>query len=76
MNPLTPADLPPLEVFEAERDAMRAAVIAHKADRRVAVGDRVTVLFEDRETIRWQVLEMCRVEEISEPAGVAEELAV
>jgi hypothetical protein len=76
MSPLTPADLPPLEVFEAERDAMRAAVIAHKADRRVALGDRATVLFEDRETIRWQVLEMCRVEGIREPAGIAEELAV
>lgn len=76
MNPLTPADLPPLEVFEAERDAMRAAVIAHKAARRVALGDRVTVLFEDRETIRWQVLEMCRVEGIRDEAGMAQELTI
>jgi hypothetical protein len=76
MNPLTPADLPPLEVFEAEREAMRAAVIAHKAPRRVALGDRVTLLFEDRETIRWQVLEMCRVEGIRDAAGMAQELVV
>jgi len=76
VNPLTPADLPPLEVFEAEREAMRAAVIAHKAARRVALGDRVTVLFEDRETIRWQVLEMCRVEGIRDALGMAQELAV
>jgi hypothetical protein len=76
VNPLTPADLPPLEVFEAEREAMRAAVIAHKAARRVALGDRVSVLFEDRETIRWQVLEMCRVEGIRDAAGMAQELAI
>jgi hypothetical protein len=76
MSPLTPADLPPLEVFEAEREAMRAAVIAHKAARRVPLGDRVTVLFEDRETIRWQVLEMCRVEGIRDELGMAQELAV
>jgi hypothetical protein len=76
MNPLTAADLPPLEVFEAERATMRARVIAHKARRRVALGDRVTVLFEDRETIRWQVLEMCRVEGIRDPEGMAHELAV
>lgn len=76
MNPLTPADLPPLEVFEAERDAMRTAVIAHKAARRIALGDRVSVLFEDRETIRWQVLEMCRVEGIRDALGMAQELAV
>jgi hypothetical protein len=76
MNPLTAADLPPLEVFEAEREAMRAAVIAHKAIRRVPLGDRVTLLFEDRETIRWQVLEMCRVEGIREPEAMAHELRV
>jgi hypothetical protein len=76
MNPLRAADLPPLEVFEAERDAMRNAVIAHKAVRRVALGELLTLLFEDRETIRWQVLEMCRVEGIRHPAGMADELAV
>jgi hypothetical protein len=76
MNPLRAADLPPLEVFEAERDAMRAAVIAHKAKRRVALGDKLTLLFEDRETIRWQVLEMCRVEGIRDPEGMAHELRV
>jgi hypothetical protein len=76
LNPLTTADLPPLEVFEAERDAMRAAVIAHKARRRVALGDRLTLLFEDRETIRWQVLEMCRVEGIRDREAMAQELRV
>jgi hypothetical protein len=76
VKPLTAADLPPLDVFEAERETMRARVIAHKARRRVALGDRVTVLFEDRETIRWQVLEMCRVEGIRDPEGMAHELAV
>ncbi len=76
MTPLAAADLPPLEVFEAERDAMRQAVIAHKAVRRVALGEHLTLLFEDRETIRWQVLEMCRVEGIRDPAGMAHELAV
>jgi hypothetical protein len=76
VNPLTTADLPPLDVFEAERDARRAAVIAHKANRRVALGEHLTLLFEDRETIRWQVLEMCRVEGIRDPEGMAHELRV
>jgi hypothetical protein len=76
VNPLRVADLPSLEAFEAERDAMRAAVIAHKAKRRVALGDKLTLLFEDRETIRWQVLEMCRVEGIRDPEGMAHELRV
>jgi Protein of unknown function (DUF3501) len=76
VNPLTAADLPSLEVFEAEREVMRRAVIAHKAARRAALGEHLTLLFEDRETIRWQVLEMCRVEGIRDPEGMAHELRV
>jgi hypothetical protein len=76
VRPLAPEDVPPLEVFERIRDELRARVIAHKAPRRVALGDRVTLLFEDRETLRWQVLEMCRVERTRDAAGVAHELAV
>ena len=51
-------------------------MIAHKANRRVALGEHLTLLFEDRETIRWQVLEMCRVEGIRDPEGMAHELRV
>lgn len=76
MTPLSVADIPPLEVFEAVRAELRARVIAHKAPRRVAVGDRVTLLFEDRETLRWQILEMCRVERTRDPRAVAHEVAV
>jgi len=76
MTPLSAADIPALEVFEAIRDELRARVIAHKAPRRVAVGDRVTLLFEDRETIRWQILEMCRVERTRDARAIAQEVAV
>lgn len=76
MTPLSAADVPALDVFEAIRDELRERVIAHKAPRRVALGDRVTLLFEDRETIRWQVLEMCRVERTRDASGIAHEVAV
>jgi hypothetical protein len=76
MTPLSAADIPALDVFETLRDELRARVIAHKEPRRVAVGDRVTLLFEDRETLRWQILEMCRVERMRDPSAVAHEIAV
>jgi len=76
MRPISPDELVPLEAFEAVRPALREAVIAHKKHRRVSVGERVTLLFEDRETLRWQVLEMCRVERIRDPAAVQNELDV
>lgn len=76
MTPLTLADIPSAAVFEATRDELRRAILAHKQARRVAVGDCVTLLFEDRETLRWQVLEMCRVEGIREPSGIQHEVDV
>jgi len=76
VTPLSAADIPALDVFETIRDELRARVIAHKAPRRVAVGDRVTLLFEDRETLRWQILEMCRDERTRDASAVAHEIAV
>jgi hypothetical protein len=75
MKPLTLDDLPAPAQFLKDRDAMRSHVIEVKARRRVAVGPLVSLVFENRETVRWQVLEMCRVEGIEEPERRLEELA-
>jgi hypothetical protein len=42
----------------------------------MAVGERVTLVFEDRETLRWQIQEMCRVEEIRDRSAVQREVDV
>ncbi len=76
MRPVAITELLPPQAFEDLRGRMRKAVMAHKAARRVAVGDRVTLLFEDRETVRWQVQEMCRVEGLRDPVAVQNELDV
>jgi hypothetical protein len=76
VTPLSLADIPSLEAFEAAREELRQAVIRHKARRRLAVGDQVTLLFEDRETLRWQVLEMCRVEGTAGAESIQHELDV
>jgi hypothetical protein len=51
-------------------------VIEHKRPRRVSVGDRVTLVFEDRQTVLFQIQEMLRVERITAPEKVAEEVEV
>jgi hypothetical protein len=50
-------------------------VIAHEKRRTVALGPNITLLFEDRLTVKYQVQEMLRIEKIFEPEGIAEELA-
>ena len=75
MDKLTPADLLSLEAYHKERTRLRAEVLAHKRDRQVAIGPNVTLYFEDRLTMRYQVQEMLRVERIFESEAIAEELA-
>lgn len=75
MNKLTPTDLMSLETYARERPEFRARVLAHKANRRVALGPHLTLHFEDRLTIQYQVQEMLRIERIFEPAGIEDELA-
>jgi hypothetical protein len=74
VNKLTPADLLPLEAYHKERTRLRAEVLAHKRDRHVGIGTNVTLYFEDRLTMRYQVQEMLRVERIFESEAIAEEL--
>jgi hypothetical protein len=74
-DPLTAADLLPLEQYARERAAIRARMIGYRAARRLHLGPNCTWSFEDRETVRYQVQEMLRTERVFEPAGIAEELA-
>ncbi|MFP8876897.1 MAG: DUF3501 family protein, partial [Myxococcota bacterium] len=76
MKPLAPEEILPLEPYAAQRVRFRDAIIAHKRRRRLSVGGKVTLLFEDRETLRFQVQEMLRVERISDPERVNYELDV
>jgi hypothetical protein len=74
MQKLTRADLLSLEQYAVERPRLRREIIAHKQRRNVPVGPHMTWCFEDRTTIRYQVLEMLRAERIFEPDGIQGEL--
>jgi hypothetical protein len=74
MQKLARQDLMTLEQYSVERARLRAEIIAHKQLRNVQVGPNMSWLFEDRATIRYQVLEMLRVERIFEAAGIQDEL--
>ncbi len=63
-----------LEAYARARKDFRAKVMAHKRDRKVALGDHITLIFEDELTIRYQVQEMLRVERIFEEEGIQGEL--
>lgn len=74
MTSLTRADLYSLETYAIERGAFRSRVLAHKQQRKLHLGEHVTLLFEDRLTIQYQIQEMLRIERIFEPEAIQDEL--
>jgi len=74
MQKLVRGDLMSLEQYASERSRLRAEVMALKRHRNVQVGPNMTWCFEDRTTIRYQILEMLRVERIFESDGIQGEL--
>ena len=71
---LSPADLYSLEQYARQRPQFRPRVLAHKKRRTLQVGPHVTLLFEDRLTVQYQVQEMLRIERIFEAEGITDEL--
>ena len=76
MRKLTPEDVIPVDDYLRVRDQMRARVRAERAVRRVAVGERVSLHFENRDTVLFQIEEMLRVENIRDPEKIEEEVGI
>jgi hypothetical protein len=74
MHKLARDQLLTLESYARQRRDFRARVMAHKKRRSVHLGEHMTLLFEDRLTVQYQIQEMLRVERIFEPEGIADEL--
>lgn len=76
MTKLTLDDIADLREYERERQEFRQHVIALKKRRRVHVGPIVTIVFENRDTIRFQIQEMARAEKIISDEGIETELRI
>src|SRR3954470_21761191 len=76
MTKLAIDDIADLRAYERERADFRREVIVLKQRRRVPVGPHVTLLFENRDTIRFQIQEMARAEKILSDEGIQNELDV
>jgi len=62
--------------YEKVRDAQRRELIELKKRRRVSVGRYLTFVFENRETVWFQIQEMVRAERIVDEVKIAEEVGV
>ena len=76
MNPITIRDIQNLHEYELARSDTRQRVIDLKKRRRVALGPLMTLVFENRDTVRFQIQEMLRAERIVRPEKVQEQIDV
>jgi hypothetical protein len=76
MTKLTLDDISDLRAYERERDDFRREVIALKRRRRVPLGEFVTLLFENRQTVRFQIQEMARAEKLITDEAIETELRI
>ena len=74
LSEITPEQILDLDAYEAVRKDRKAAIVAAKKDRRLAIGPDATIYFESRETMWLQIQEMLRIEK-GGAAQLADELA-
>jgi hypothetical protein len=76
MNKVALVDIVGNAAYEKVREKSRQRIIELKQRRRIAVGDKVTLVFENRDTVIFQIQEMMRAEKISDLDKVREEIDV
>jgi hypothetical protein len=75
MQKLTVGDIKDMRAYEREREDFRRHIIDLKRRRRVEIGTLMTIVFENTDTMRWQVQEMARVERMLRDEQIAQEVA-
>lgn len=74
MNPIERDEILDYVTYGEKRDAIRAAALQAKSERRIIVGEHFTFLFENHETVRYQIQEMMRVERIVKEDDIQHEI--
>jgi len=74
MKPIILDDIMGLPAYEKARDEFRRRIIELKKIRRVAVGDKISLVFENRDTVIFQIQEMLRAERITDLDKIREEI--
>jgi hypothetical protein len=74
MRKVTRAEIVDYQTYNDQREQIRSRIMEIKRPRRILVGDCLNFLFENTETIRYQVQEMMRAERIVRDREIQHEL--
>lgn len=71
---LTAQDLYSLEQYSAHRPDYKRRAVEHRKRRQIKIGNNMTLHFEDRVTVQYQIQEMLLIERTFSPQGIQDEL--
>lgn len=74
MKPIQRNEILDYVTYGEQRNEIRASALQAKSERRILVGEHFTFLFENRETVRYQIQEMMRVEKIVKEDDIRHEI--
>jgi hypothetical protein len=74
MRPVERHEIVDYVTYEDQRDRFRAEVMQLKAPRRIHFGEYFTILFENHQTVRYQIQEMIRAERIVRESDIVHEI--
>lgn len=75
MRKVSRDEILPISEYETIRPHFRERIIAEKKPRRLAVGEHISVVFENRDTVLYQIQEMLRTERITSEPAILHEIA-
>ena len=76
MKPIVLADLMNILEYEKVRNEYRSELMDYKKNRRIPLGPNITITFENRKTMKFQILEMMRAERMVHGHQIQEEIDV
>jgi hypothetical protein len=74
MKPVERSEIVDYVTYEESREAFRDKVMRAKSQRRVNIGEYLTLLFENPLTVRYQIQEMIRAERLVKEAHILHEI--
>jgi len=74
MRPIGREEILDYVTYSEKRDETRGEAMKHKDARRIHLGEYLSFLFENRETVRYQIHEMMRIEQIVKESDIQHEI--
>ncbi|HJV31683.1 MAG TPA: DUF3501 family protein [Bacillales bacterium] len=73
---ITRQDIPSLSTYRQGREEYLQKMITYKNERRIKLAEHISVLFENKNTVLFQILELIHSEDLEDPSEIEEYIEI